>query len=660
MQNNNNWDVIADNDDDELQLSGYGEAMKDVVLIAVDCSPSMLAPQKRGSRKKTSKDDEEDVNANHGHLFATLRSAVELQKRKALYGPDDMVGILLFNTIEGENGDVQERQLKPHISVFQPIAQVSADSIQNIISILDDAENGRVPLDKKFRSWNRHVPMGDVFSACNWLLRDQAPKTATKRVFLVTDEDNPHKGNVQLDRIAKQNLADLYALGTTVEPFFLSMPDKPFDVTKHYTEILSRGNGDSEDDQVATIPTVIDGFTRFLDEMSIREAPKRSQFSIKLTLGDGFGIGVKGYSLIVEQKKPNPKIFVDVDGELKEVSSKATYFVEGSLDETIQGPIVYGMSLTSAPPAPDGTEEQGALTTRNAEDQVAQYSQIYYTADDVRNFRTLGMEPGIKILGFKDADTLAFEDNIKHSYFIYPNDSIYKGSVRVFNALLKTLIAKNKIAITVALFRRNSSPYFYAMVPQEEVVNDDGIQERPPGFELIALPYADDIRAAPVEESMRASDELVQSAAAWIRKLKLSKGYQPDAYPNPTLNLFYSQLEAMALREEFVPGEFNDKTAPQTDLMLQRTGPLIETWKQALSEDPNANTYIMTKPGTKRKAEVGMDELEVRECYNEGRLAKLTVDTLKAFLRSKNLSTSGKKADLLERISDWFEKKGNK
>ncbi|CAG8748866.1 6439_t:CDS:2, partial [Acaulospora colombiana] len=237
----------------------YGEAMKDVVLIAVDCSPSMLAPQKRGSRKKApklSKDDEEDVGANHSHLFATLRSVVELQKRKALYGPDDM--------IEEKKEDTQERQLKPHISVFQPIAQVSADSIQNIASILDGKPSTIRP--------------------------SRAPKTATKRVFLVTDEDNPHKGNVQLDRIAKQNLADLYALGTTVEPFFLGMPDKPFDVTKHYTEILSRGDGDAGDEQITTIPTVIDGFTRFLDEMSIREAPKRSQFSIKLTLGDGFAI----------------------------------------------------------------------------------------------------------------------------------------------------------------------------------------------------------------------------------------------------------------------------------------------------------------------------------------------------------------------------------
>lgn len=53
--------------------------------------------------------------------------------------------------------------------------------------------------------------MGDVFTSCNWILRDgyvrvppyillkrfkfiSAPKTATKRVFLITDEDNPHSG----------------------------------------------------------------------------------------------------------------------------------------------------------------------------------------------------------------------------------------------------------------------------------------------------------------------------------------------------------------------------------------------------------------------------------------------------------------------------------
>lgn len=31
---------------------------------------------------------------------------------------------------------------------------------------------------------------------------------------------------------------------------------------------------------------------------------------------------------------------------------------------------------------------------------------------------------GIKLLGFKDRDELRFEDNIKHSHFIYPNEMV--------------------------------------------------------------------------------------------------------------------------------------------------------------------------------------------------------------------------------------------
>ena len=61
---------------------------------------------------------------------------------------------------------------------------------------------------------------------------------------------------------------------------------------------------------------------------------------------------------------------------------------------------------------------------------------------------------------------MAFEDNIKHSQFIYPNEKVFTGSTRAFHALLKTMVAKEKIALCLGLFRRNSSPYFYAMVPQ--------------------------------------------------------------------------------------------------------------------------------------------------------------------------------------------------
>ena len=50
--------------------------------------------------------------------------------------------------------------------------------------------------------------------------------------------------------------------------------------------------------------------------------------------------------------------------------------------------------------------------------------KVFYTADEIKSFRTLGLKPGIKLLGFKDATELAIEDNVKHSLFIFPDEQV--------------------------------------------------------------------------------------------------------------------------------------------------------------------------------------------------------------------------------------------
>jgi len=71
-------------------------------------------------------------------------------------------------------------------------------------------------------------------------------------------------------------------------------------------------------------------------------------------------------------------------------------------------------------------------------------------------------------------------------------------------------------------------------------------------------------------------------------------------------------------------------------------------------EDESASTVVVTA-GTKRKADVSVDEAEIRSKYEGGSLAKLRVDQLKDFLKSKSQSTSGKKADLIDRVTDWLD-----
>jgi len=216
------------------------------------------------------------------------------------------------------------------------------------------------------------------------------------------------------------------------------------------------------------------------------------------------------------------------------------------------------------------------------------------------------------------------------------------------------MVKKKKIGLALALTRRNSAPTFCALLPQEERVDEGGWTD-PAGFHLIPLPFADDIRAAPVEEGARASDELKTAARAWIDKLSLKNGaYPPDSYPNPALAYHNEQLQASAFHEEYDPESFEDLTEPKVDMIHKRAGQLMKEWKMALVNDESANIVVATT-GSKRKADVSVNEAEIRSHWQAGTLKKLTNDVLKAFLKSKSLSVSGKKADLLERVEDYLD-----
>lgn len=65
------------------------DGKRDVVLFCIDCSASMLELR----------EDSRDNNAQTCHLLTALEAAMQFQKRKIIAGPNDSVGILLFNTV---------------------------------------------------------------------------------------------------------------------------------------------------------------------------------------------------------------------------------------------------------------------------------------------------------------------------------------------------------------------------------------------------------------------------------------------------------------------------------------------------------------------------------------------------------------------------------
>ncbi|KAJ3993368.1 SPOC like C-terminal domain-containing protein [Lentinula boryana] len=636
------WNRVDDDDEDELQDNALFDAKKDVILFCIDCSPSMLQLRP----------DPEEESKMTSHLYAALDSAMNLQKRKVVTGPNDSFGILLFNTTRKLNTPrTQGSEIKKNMFLYQPIGPLSAPVIQELIQLLHTAQENPEELRKQFTPTDSRVAMGDVFTSCNWVIRDGAPKTATKRVFLITDEDNPHPSSKQLRISAQTTLEDLAQAGVVVEPFFIQTEDKPFDVTKFYSTVLQTNvfvDDTDLDPSVLTESISVSRIEDLLSQMKFREVTKRALFNIPFELAQGFTIGVKGYGLVTEQKKGDYKYFVDLGDRLEVAIVKTGQLDEDRQVEVDKSNIVYGMAVVGAAPSNDDDAEADSMAATKV---VKSGQRPFYTADEMRTFRTLSLEPGLKLLGFKPRDTLRFEDNVKHSQFIYPEETTYAGSKRTFSALLKSMIKKKVIGLARGVLRRNSTPTMYAILPQDEDVNE----MEPAGFHIIPLPFADDIRSAPIEEGYIASDNLKDKARAWINKTTIKSGYIPDSYPNPALAFHYDQLEASAFREEFNPDAFEDLTEPNVDLIHAKAGKLLKEWKVELANDHSA-TLVVPVTGSKRKPDASqnsIDLLEVKTRFEEGSLMKYKVDQLKAFCRSQNIPTSGNKSDLIQRVEDW-------
>ncbi|KAJ7068801.1 SPOC like C-terminal domain-containing protein [Mycena amicta] len=640
------WNKLADDEEEELQDYSHFETKKDVILFCIDCSESMLQLR----------EDPVYENAQTCHAYVALEAAMQLQKKKVITGPNDAVGILLFNTTrKTESNRSTGSEIKKNCFVYQPIAPLSAAKIQELIHLLDAFREDPEELKTRFPPLldGKRVPMGDVFTSCNWVLRDGAPKTATKRVFLITDEDDPHHGpgSNQLIKSASTTLIDLTQSGVTVEPFFIDAKEKRFDTSKFYSSVLLPNTlADEEDvdvDDPSALPASvsISRIEDLLAQMRFHEVPKRAGFSVPFQLANGFTIGVKGYGLVTEQKKGSYKYFVDLGERMEVATVKTSYVDERQQSEVEKTRMMYGMGVGAA-----GDDDDSARVTERGQ-------RPFYTAEEIRSFRTMGLNPSIKLLGFKDRSELKFEDNVKHSLFIYPDELTYAGSKRTFSALLKSMVKKKKIGLVLALVRRNATPMFCALLPQEENVEDGWTD--PAGFHLIPLPFADDIRSAPILKACRASEEVKDAALAWIAKLSVKNGaYPPDSYPNPALAFHNAQLQATAFGEELDVEAFEDLTMPKVDMMHKRAGKLWEAWKSAVANDESALASAPVaeekKKGTKRKADVDLSETEIRTRYADETLAKLTVDQLKTFLKSKGQPVSGKKADLVERVEEYL------
>ncbi|KAF2864705.1 DNA-dependent protein kinase [Massariosphaeria phaeospora] len=646
-----------EDEEEEIDDSSY-KTIKDAVLFAIDVSPTMLERPPLSDDKKADRDSP---------TTAALKCAYQLMQQRIISNPNDMMGILLFGT--------EKTDLKEGDSTFQHcylLSDLDVPSAQDVKRLRDLVEN-EDEAEELLKPTKDGASIATVLFCANQIFTTKAPNFSSRRLFLVTDNDHPAKAKHDKDT-AITRARDLYDLGCTIDLFPISRTDHGFDRSKFYDDLVYPSSP-SDPDAPVTVTTATkiaksgDGITllkQLLSSINSKAAPRRALFSLPLEIGPGMRIGVKGYILIKRQEHVK-SCYVWVGGEKAQIVTSSTSHMA---DDTAR--IVEKTELRKA-------YKFGGDT-------------ITFTPEEFVQIRQCFGEPIIRILGFKPVSLLPLWANTNKATFIYPSETDFIGSTRVFSALQQKLIKSKKMALAWFIARRNAAPVIVAVISGEEKLDDNGEQTMPPGLWLVPLPFADDIRQCPEQiDHLRTTEELTDVMRKVVEQLQLPKGvYDPEKYPNPDLQWFYRILQAMALEEE-VPDMADDKTLPKYKQIDKRVAPFLEDFGQDFDAEyklqvrnqpsmslptgrkrpaASANEETDSKPAKRAKVkkevkaedgdedEGGMTDQQMAEVNNKGNISKQVVATLKDFLKARGLPTTGKKVDLVGRVQEYLEEKG--
>ena len=338
--------------------------------------------------------------------------------------------------------------------------------------------------------------------------------------------------------------------------------------------------------------------------------------------------------------------------------------------------------------------------------------KVYISKSDVQELKKI-QSPGLELMGFKPMANLTVYHNVKNPGFIYPNENEIKNSTIAFKALLEEMKRQNVFGVARLLFRAAGLVRFVALVPQVEEWNaTKTFLLKNPGFNMIPLPYADEIRNVKVPAVSEVSADLVKHAKNISDILLFEGDYAPQDMSNPALQKFYRALEATALNLDFDNDAVNeevDKVKMNIDLedvinfsslvflfqfqsyfddftnTLNEVAPpavapvkkarapagskAVAAPKKRKAADESDDEVDEPKPKKaaaprKKKADSDDDDVQVKDegkdiesfkkLWEQNKLGTQTVPILKDMLKACGLPVSGTKAALIEKLSAHF------
>lgn len=527
----------------------------------------------------------------------------------------DLVALVFFGTEHSKNPNNTFK----HVYVYHDLNEPGAKRVQDV----DDLRGEKGVKLAAEKMGSGETSLSDALWCCANLYSDIKLRLSHKRLMIFTCRDEPHGGDATKDRQARTKASDLKETGVVIDLMHLMKPGG-FNVSLFYRDIVSPLEDESELGLQFEPCSKLDDLQK---RVMAKEQKKRAMARLNLCLGEGLNVAVGIYATAVTARKPGPIRLYSQTNE--PVRSKTRTF------HTETGSLLLPSEIKKA--------------------QVYGKRQIVMEKDEVDAIKKFD-DPGLILIGFKPMEKLKRHHHIRPSVFIYPEEGEVKGSSCLFSALLKKCSEKNVFALCRCIARRNYPPRFVALVPQSEEIDEGNVQTTPPGFNVIYLPFADDLRTLDPPQCPTASQTQVDKMKQIISKLSFR--YRCEAFENPVIQKHYRNLEALAL-DMMDPEEVEDLIMPKVDQMDGRMGTLADQFTELVYP---ANYNPESKPAPKRKTadsgggaekkpkvEISDDDLKVH--VENGTLGKLTVPVLKEACKKFGVRTTGtKKQELIDAL----------
>ncbi|KAL4434506.1 hypothetical protein ABPG74_007290 [Tetrahymena malaccensis] len=482
--------------------------LKDAVLFVVEISQSLFIPFGDGEKKQIQ--------------YQIIMKSIEIfLKTKIICSPTDMIGLLFYNT---EKSNIQSF---PNQYLLLHLQNPSAQCIQ-FAKMLQTKDQMSTYQKMKIKN----VSLKDLLWNINKQFLNLKNGQYSKRVFLFTSNDEPDKHDIEAQKNAINYAQNLLENDINIELFPLKKlvpQEEHFNIRKFYSCIINFDLSEINEYSIDETSKIYNLQSRIRAKIF----RKRNISRIYWQLGDGVNVGVKVYSLFNKITRPKYKEYTKDDS--KPVQKFTRYFCKES-----------GKELRP-------TQDIGKcvhLLNKKAKPKD-DYIKVRLDKDELQQIKNLE-EVGMKLIGFKDKSFLKTYYNLKPSLFIYPDNSLVKGSSQLFDAMIKKMIQKEKIAIVKIINRKGSQLRFGCLLPQlEEYSPIDHIQI-PPGFHLITLPYCGEINHLPKiakPGTTKISQEMILVTKLLMNLLEI-QDFDFRNFENPSNSHFYSVLEAIALKEE--------------------------------------------------------------------------------------------------------------